>query len=54
MFWPTTLWDGTALMFNIHSDIPLEITNFSFATRGQLQIASWLKVGAHIPAPLSV
>lgn len=42
------------LMFKIPKDIPLEITNFSFATRCQLQIASWLKVGTHIPAPLSV
>lgn len=53
-YWPTTFWDGTYLIYKIPSDIPLEITNFSFATRCQLQIASWLKVGTPIPAPLSV
>lgn len=33
---------------NIPSDIPLEKTNFSFASRRQLQMAFWLKEGAYV------
>lgn len=43
--WPTTPGHGPALRCsNLHTETPLEKTNFSFASGCQLQIASWLGV----------
>lgn len=35
------------------SETPLEKTNFAFASSCQLEIASWLWMGAHVPFPSS-
>lgn len=41
-------------MVNVHSETPLEKANFSFASRYELQIVSWLGIEAHIYSPLLV
>lgn len=49
--WP---WHLSRTVANIHTDTPLEKTDFPFASRCRLQIVSWLGVGPHIHFPLLV
>lgn len=52
--WLSTSGMGPSLsVVNIPSDPPLKRTNFSSANRCQLEIAPWLRMGAHVHFSLS-